>query len=239
MAELIKTVEHRPWLIPRQPWKFYQEWNDAIFLHWQVDLKELKKFVPNSLEIDLFDGQAWVSMVAFTMENMRPRNLPSFSPISNFDEINIRTYVKHNGKQGVYFLNIEGGSFLSCKLAKTISELPYQYSKMDRNSGFFNSKNKEEGNSFSVKFSVGDKLSDKRPIDKWLTERYALFQNSGSYLNSFEIHHQEWPINEIEILDLDLSYSRFKNLINCKPNKIQYSKGVDVIAWGKEKSLMK
>jgi uncharacterized protein YqjF (DUF2071 family) len=145
--------------------------------------------------------------------------------------------VKHDGKQGVYFLNIEGGSFLSCKLAKTISELPYSYSKMNREKGLFKSKNEED--SFRVKFIVGDKLLDKRPIDKWLTERYALFQDSGSYLNSFEIHHKEWPIHEIKILEMDLSYSKFKNLINCNPNRSQYSQGVEVIAWGKEKSYMK
>lgn len=239
ITELIETVEHRPWIIPKQPWKFYQEWNNAIFLHWQVDTNELKKFVPSSLEIDLFDGIAWVSMVAFTMENMRPRNLPSFSPISNFDEINIRTYVKYNGKNGVYFLNIEGGTRLSCKIARVISELPYQFSKMDRTEGLFRSNNDENDDSFRIKFTIGDELSEKCVIDKWLTERYALFQDAGRYLNSFEIHHIEWPINEIEIQELNLSYSKLENLINRKPNIAQYSKGVEVIAWGKEKHLMK
>ena len=129
IREILNTTKHRPWQIPKSSWKFYQEWNDAIFLHWQVDLKELKKFVPDEIEIDLFEGKPWVSMVAFTMEKMRLKNMISFPPISDFDEINIRTYVKYKGKSGVYFLSIEGGKSLSCKVAKGISELPYRYSK--------------------------------------------------------------------------------------------------------------
>src|SRR5687768_14912863 len=110
IQEILNHTEHRPWGIPKDKWKYYQEWNHAVFLHWQVDVNELKKFVPEGLEIDLYDGKPWVSLVAFDMENIRSRNLPSFSPISNFHEINIRTYVKKENKTGVYFLSIEGGN---------------------------------------------------------------------------------------------------------------------------------
>jgi len=90
----LNQVKHRTVKIPNQNWRFYQEWNLAIFLHWKVDIEELEKFVPEEIEIDVFDGKPWVSLVAFTMEKIRPRYFPYFSPISNFDEINIRTYVK-------------------------------------------------------------------------------------------------------------------------------------------------
>ena len=49
IQEILNTAEHRPWKIPAEQWKFYQEWNNAIFLHWQVELSELKKFIPNEL----------------------------------------------------------------------------------------------------------------------------------------------------------------------------------------------
>lgn len=101
--EILKSTEHRPWKLPNGTWKFYQEWNNAIFLHWQVNLNELRKFVPEQLEIDLFENKPWISLVAFNMENIRPKNMPAFSPISNFHEINIRTYVKFGNKSGVYF----------------------------------------------------------------------------------------------------------------------------------------
>ncbi|MCG9792921.1 DUF2071 domain-containing protein [Flavobacterium algicola] len=89
----------------------------------------MEKFVPKELEIDLIDGKAWISVGACTMEKIRPKNLPAFPPISDFDEINIRTYVKSKYKTGVYVLSIEGGESLSCKIAKGISNLPYRFSK--------------------------------------------------------------------------------------------------------------
>ena len=91
IQEILKKTEHRPWSLPDANWKFYQEWNDAVFLHWQVDESELKKLVPADLEIDRYEGKSWVSLVAFTMEKVRPKFLPPFPPISNFHEINIRT----------------------------------------------------------------------------------------------------------------------------------------------------
>ena len=233
IREILNTTKHRPWKIPAESWKFYQEWNNAIFLHWQVELKELKKFVPKELEIDLFKGKPWVSVVAFTMEKIRPKNLPSFPPISDFDEINIRTYVKSNNKTGVYFLSIEGGTKLSCKVARGISELPYRYSKIKRTENQYIACNSEFNDKLEVEFSIGKEIKEKSELDKWLTERYALFQDTVKSINEYEIHHSEWPINKLDIKKLELDYPRFNKLINQNPDKIQYSDGVKVIAWGK------
>lgn len=233
--QILNQTDHRSWKIPNQNWRFYQEWNRAIFLHWKVDLFELKKFVPKEIEIDLFDGNPWVSLVAFTMEKIRPRYLPYFSPISNFDEINIRTYVKSKNKTGVYFLSIEGGKRFSCKVSKMISELPYRFSKMKRTSNQYISYNSEYGDEFNIDFSIRKEREDKSNLDKWLTERYALFQDSKTSINEFEIHHLEWNIKELEVEKLKVIYSRFNKLINDKPDKIQYSDGVQVLAWGKKR----
>lgn len=231
--ELLNTTEHRPWEIPRGRWKFYQEWNNAIFLHWQVDLSELKKIVPKELEIDLFDGKPWVSVVAFTMEKIRPKNLPPFPPISDFDEINIRTYVKSSHKTGVYFLSIEGGSYLSCKIAKGISELPYRFSKIKRTENEYRSRNSEFKDELDIQFKVGNEIREKTELDTWLTERYALFQDTPKSINEFEIHHLEWPIREVDVKKLDIIYQRFDRLLKNNPDKFHYSDGVNVIAWGK------
>ena len=237
IPEILDTTAHRQWEMPSGKWKFYQEWNRAIFLHYKVDLFELEKFVPDELEIDLFDGSPWVSVVAFTMERIRPRNLPSFPLISNFDEINIRTYVKSNGKTGVYFLSIEGGKSLSCKVAKGISELPYRYSKIKRTEKVYQSVNSKLKDKLDVEFTLRNKSNEKTDLDKWLTERYALFQDTDNAINQFEIHHVEWPVQDINIHKLELNYPRFENLLNREPDRIQYSKGVQVLAWDKIKRL--
>lgn len=235
IEEILEHKNHRPWMIPNENWRFYQEWNRAIFLHWRVDIEELKKFVPKEIEIDLFNGEAWVSVVAFTMEKIRPKNLPYFAPISNFDEINVRTYVKEGERTGVYFLSIEGGKKMSCKLAKGISELPYRYSKMSRNTNSYNSKNDEFNDQLDVEFNIGNQIEKKSELDVWLTERYALFQDAKDYINEYEIHHVEWTLNTIELERVKLNYPRFKKLINNEPDLSHYSKGIQVVAWDKKK----
>ena len=94
--------------------------------------------------------------------------------------------------------------------------------------------NKEEFNDkLNIQFAIGKGITEKTELDKWLTERYALFQDTEKSINEFEIHHLEWPINEVNLRNLEFNYPRFGKLIKNEPNKIQYSNGVKVIAWGK------
>jgi len=235
IADLLRTTHHRPWDIPAGDWKYYQEWNNAVFLHWEADLQELQKFVPPGLEIDLFDGKPWVSVVAFTMEKIRPRYLPSFPPISNFDEINIRTYVKMVDKTGVTFLSIEAAKGISCKIATALSELPYRYSKMRRQGASITSENAQLGERLKIECEVRSLLEEKSDLDKWLTERYALFQHNGTSVNQFEIHHVEWPVYRLELDEIQIDYPRFRSILSPKPDVWHYSPGVQVVAWGKKK----
>lgn len=235
ITQLLKETSNRPWDLPKEGWKFYQEWNNAIFLHWQVDYNELKEHVPPGIEVDFYQGNAWVSVVAFTMENIRPKYLPPFSPVSYFHEVNIRTYTRFNGKAGVYFLSMEGSKWLSCKVAKGISRLPYRCSKMQRGQSTFESRNTAANDHLYIDYAIGEKAREKSKLDKWLTERYALHQDSGNSINEFEVHHIEWPVQNIDIQGLYVSYPRYERLLKGKPHLQHYSEGVQVLAWGKKK----
>lgn len=122
---IINSIDHRPWELPATRWTYYQEWNRALFLHWKVPQDLLRPLVPPGLELDVHDGETWVSLVAFTMEQIRPRGLPAVGFVSNFEEINLRTYVRVGNKPGVYFLSIEAGNVLSAFIARNLSGLPY------------------------------------------------------------------------------------------------------------------
>lgn len=233
IREILHTTDHRTDSYPETAWRYYQEWNNALFLHWKADINELKGFVPDDLEIDLLDGSSWVSLVAFTMQNIRPRYLPAFPPISDFDEINIRTYVKFGGKSGVYFLSIEGGNRLSCRVAKGLSDLPYRFSTIKRTPGIYSSVNKIFGDNLHLQYRQGKAIPLKDRLDQWLTERYALFQDTEKDINQYEIHHLEWPVRELELEQCALHYPRFSGLLKGTPDKTHYSPGVRVLAWGK------
>lgn len=217
--------------MPSGKWNYYQEWNNAIFLHWKVAYEDLRDLVPQELDIDTFEGSSWVSVVLFTMERIRPRYLPAFPPISNFEEINIRTYVSLNGKLGVYFLSIEGGKKLSCSIAKRLSELPYRYSRIERKLNSLHSSNQSLGDGIELEYEIGNAVMDKKGIDLWLTERYALFQDSGDHINAFEIHHVEWPVFHLNMRKIEINYPRFKDILIGNPDRVHYSTGVQVLAW--------
>ena len=142
--------------------------------------------------------------------------------------------MKLNNKTGVYFLSIEGGSKLSCKIAKFISDLPYRYSNIERSNKYYKSNNSNFNDELYFEFEIGKQIELKTKLDNWLTERYALFQETHKGINEFEIHHLEWPIQKLKTTDLEVKYARFENLIGGDPDKAHYSSGVKVLAVNKK-----
>ena len=237
--DIIQSISHRPWTLPNGKWSYYQEWNDALFLHWKVEESELQKLTPKNILIDKFEGETWVSLVAFTMEKIRPRNLPSISFLSNFGQINVRTYLTQDNKQGVFFLNIEAQKEISTYIAKHLSGLPYEKSEIERaekeNVKYFTSNNKKKNFKLEAKFEVQQELTNISTLDKWLIERYCLYLQSNNETYRYEIQHKSWKIFQVEILELTTDY-KFGNIkLNRKPDLIHYSNGVKVVAWNKEK----
>jgi uncharacterized protein YqjF (DUF2071 family) len=236
MKEILNHTSHRPFEMPEGNWVYYQEWNRALFLHWAVPYELLRKSVPSDLNIDTFDGKCYISLVAFTMEKIRPRLLPSISYISDFDEINIRTYINNDNKKGVYFLNIEAGKSISTFVAKFLSGLPYEKSKIERTSKIFKSENYNKGFKLNTEFEIGDVLNRKTELDTWLTERYCLYLDKGNKLFRYDIHHKEWELKSVKIIDLSLDYTFGGiKLTEIEPNVTHYSDGIKVVAWERQK----
>ncbi len=238
ISDLINCNSHRPWKLPNKKCSYYQEWNNVLFFHWQISPAALSKLIPKELQLDTIDGNAWVSLVAFTMEKIRPIILPSFPFISNFHEINVRTYVTSNNKPGVYFLNIEAEKWISTWLVKTISGLPYEKSIISRtrstNENILTSRNKIKQYSLDATFTIDQQILNKTEIDKWLTERYCLYQINEGRIYRYEIHHKEWQLNNVKLLNLNIDYKFGDLSLISYPTLQHYSHGVKVLAWEKE-----
>lgn len=233
--EILKQKNHRPFEYPKNNWTVYQEWNKAVFLHWEVNPDLIKPLLPKGIELDILNGKTWVSLVAFDMNNIGIKNILKPPYISDFQEINIRVYVICNGKPSVYFLSMEANNWLSCKLIKTVSKFPYRYSKMNRNDSIYQSENNEFNDSFNLEYNIENLSVKKDETDLWLTERYAVFQDYKKHIIEYDVHHIEWPLQKINIKKLEVNYPRFSHLINSTPDKIHYSKGVQVLTWDKTK----
>jgi uncharacterized protein YqjF (DUF2071 family) len=228
----ISQTEHRPFSTPNHKWLFYQEWLDVHFLHWKVEEKELRTYLPEQLDIDTLNGQAWVSFVAFTMKDVKLRYLPKPGCAATFLELNLRTYVRYNGLPGVYFLNIEAGRKDSSVIAQSISGLPYRYAKMKRTSSKFKSQRFSTGDSFQLK-AIKSELVQRTTTTDFLSERYKVFNTKGNSVVEFDVHHVEWLLYKLDVESLKIEYPRFENLLNDSPDLAYYSPGVPVVAWNK------
>ena len=96
-------IDHLPFPMPQRPHSFIQKWRHLSLLHWEVDPAQLISYIPDGLEVDLFENKAYVSIIPFMMVGVRPRLAVSIPGISTFPEFNIRTYVKQGGKAGGVF----------------------------------------------------------------------------------------------------------------------------------------
>lgn len=235
IRELLALKEHRPFAMPSGRWIYYQEWNNALFLHWEVPAEILQLLIPESLTLDLFEGKGWVSLVAFTMNKIRPRHLPAVDFLSDFHEINLRTYVVHEDKPGVYFLNIEAEKLLSVLVAKGMSGLPYEKAYMTRTkvagTNIYQSANPAKGFQLNVKYKVVNAPYHKTALDFFLTERYCLYVDRSKKLYRYDIHHEEWGMATVTLQHLELDYKKGSLLLDAKPQQVHYSKGVRVLAW--------
>jgi len=72
----LEEVDHRPWPVPKRPWLMGQTWRDLLFAHWEVGSSELRALVPHPLELDEYDGSAWLGLTPFEVTGLRPRGAP-------------------------------------------------------------------------------------------------------------------------------------------------------------------
>ena len=238
IKEIMSAVNHRPWALPAGSWSYYQEWNRLLFLHFEVPFEVLRTLVPASLELDAFEGKYYISVVPFTMEKIRPRYLPAVGFISNFDEINVRTYVSKEGKAGVYFLNIEGGKSLSVFVSKQLSGLPYEKATMKRKEERYTSSNPKKKFQLEANYTIGEKAHQKTPLQIWLTERYCLYVYVNNNLYRYQIHHKEWELKTIAFEQLKVDYQLAGiHLTEAKVISPNYSDGIQVVAWSKEEVI--
>src|SRR5579885_1895353 len=114
---ILLDVAHRPYPLPTGPWIMTQSWHELLFAHWPFAPETLRPLVPPALSLDIFEGQAWVGVVPFRMTNVHPRLTQSVPGLSQFVEMNVRTYVTVNGIPGVYFFSLDASNRIAVRLA--------------------------------------------------------------------------------------------------------------------------
>jgi hypothetical protein len=215
--------------------KAYQKWRSLLFLHWPVPVDALRAVVPPQLDLDLCDGVAYVGVVPFLMQAVRPRFVPERLGF-NFLETNVRTYVHHQGRPGVYFFSLEASSRLAVWAARTGWGLPYHHARMQcrRTDGRiqYESLRAGSGARHFVEYEIGEKLGASSPgtIEHFLLERYLLFvaRRKGLYVG--QVFHSPYPAQLAEVLTVEDQLIAAAGLPQPTqpPALAHYAAGVDV-----------
>ena len=200
---MIRAQSHRPYLPPATPWILAQTWWDVLFAHWAVPFSQLRSVVPEPLPLDSYEGKYWVGVVAFGIQDFRPRWLLPVPKLSAFPEVNFRTYVTIDDKPGVYFFSLDVNSLPSVIGARLFYHLPYFQARMTyRKTGQhvrFNSERqwKSHRADFDAEYSSTGESAPPAPgsLDYWLTERYCLYALDRKHrVHRAEIDHAAWKL---------------------------------------------
>src|SRR5271154_4312805 len=134
MSRPLDRTTHRPWPLPSGPWIMAQSWHDLLFAHWPIDPALMRALtrphIPAALQIDTFDGQAWIAVVPFRMSGVRLRGTPPLPWLSAFPELNVRTYVVADHKPGVWFFSLDARNPAAVAIARAWFHLPYFRARM-------------------------------------------------------------------------------------------------------------
>ncbi len=240
-------LDHRPWSPPARRWTWRQSWRDLLFAHWPLPVSVLRPLLPQPLEVQQFDGSAWIGIVPFRMEGVARRGLPVLPSLSAFPELNVRTYVSLQGKPGVWFFSLDAANPLAVWAARRYFHLPYFRAAMSvqfSGAGFaYQSRRRLPEGSHPVLF-----LANYRPIssgyeakpgtlEHWLTERYCLYARSrAGALYRTEVHHAPWPLQhaEAEITVNSMPDPHGIRLPSCPP-VLHFARSLDVAIWPPER----
>jgi uncharacterized protein YqjF (DUF2071 family) len=234
LKKLFAETAHRNYPMPERPWKYYQEWDHIVLLHWKLPAAALESELPKGLQLDLFEGEAWVSLVLFSVKNMQLRNFRPFPFLNSFQEVNLRTYVIRDGKPGIYFLSVEADSSLIAYFTCLLTGIPYVQAEMEVGRNHFFSKNEKKEQHVGMNYKANEILSEKSELDYWLTERHCLYIEEKNKLYRFDIHHRAWKLRNVALALHDIQYKAGSYPITGDPVLKHYARRLGTVFWSRE-----
>jgi uncharacterized protein YqjF (DUF2071 family) len=217
-------------------------WRHLLFAHWVVDVDVLRPLVPASLEIDTFLGRAYVGVVPFAMEDVAPRGLPAVPYLSAVPEVNVRTYVRHGGLDGVWFFSLDAGRRLAVEGARRGFHLPYFHARMslerDGEDVRYRSERLDRRGrpaALDVRYRPTGPVAEaaRGSLDAWLTDRLRLYAaDRRGRLSMTSIVHRPWPLRPAQAeFDVETLSAAQGLELSGPPVHLAFADRLDVLAW--------
>lgn len=221
-------------------------WRHLLFLHWDFDPDAVQELLPDGLEVDTFGGRAYVGLVPFVMQNVRPTFVPNMGRLGrfyeDFAELNVRTYVTRNGVRGVWFFSLDAASSLAVCAARLWFKLPYfkarmRFSRAQNGDFCYFSKRlwpRPKPANCQLRYRVlGEAAPAKQgSLEEFLVERYVLYSTKNERVYRGRVHHAPYQIQSAEIETLRqncVEAAGFSRPVGAP--HVLYCRGVEVEIW--------
>ena len=183
------------------------EWRQLVFLNYAVDPALLQNFVPRGTLLDSFDGKTYASLVGFRFCNTRLFGKVALPFHSNFEEVNLRFYVRREAgsevRRGVVFIKEivpKPAIALTARLAygENYVSLPMSH-KIETTSEGVNLeyawKHRGTWSQIVAATNSAEELPAENSIERYITEHYWGYsrQRSGGTVE-YRVEHESWPV---------------------------------------------
>jgi uncharacterized protein YqjF (DUF2071 family) len=225
-----------------------QTWADIVWCHWPVEPERIAAILPDGLTPDLFEGQAWIGLIPFSMQRLRAHWplgwVTRVVRSANFGEVNVRTYVVGpDGQRGVWFCTLDADSYAAVATARLAFGLPYRVSRSQfsetATTRHWSSRRRRDGATSLLQVEIADELP--RPaapgLESFLVERYALYTSWHGQIVRGELAHEPWRVRSGRVLDVDTSTVAAAGIDVSGEPHVLVGEGVDVSVFMMHRSV--
>jgi len=183
----------------------HHRWESLLILHWQLAPGRIQETLPDGLTVDTFEGEAFLGITPFFMREVRPVGLPAVPWLSEFQELNVRTYVfDRRGVPGIWFYSLNCNQPLAVVGARALTGLPYCNAEMSATiSDYIEYSCRRDDTPQTAEYSYrgagSAREADLPSLEFFLLERYYLFSVRGESLVRGQVSHSPYQYRLAEV----------------------------------------
>ncbi len=207
-----------------------QCWHEITFCHWSCDPALLRSHVPPQLQVDTFEGKAWISLTPFLLTGLRPPLFPHKLGMV-FPEMNLRTYVIGPRGPAIWFFSLDAARLLPVIGARAGFGLPYFWADMNveihTGENVYLSDRRGRARA-AIRIGKQDPIHTQSPLDIFLTARFRLYSLRRGRLITAQVAHPPWQLNSARIIELEENVRHAMGVeFPSTDFRVHHSSGVD------------
>ncbi|NVK63023.1 MAG: DUF2071 domain-containing protein [Flavobacteriales bacterium] len=221
------------------------EWRKLAIANYAVNPSILEPHLPFGTELDLWEGQCFVSLVGFRFINTKILGI-KIPFHTNFEEVNLRFYVKrlenNEWKRGVVFIKEIVPRHAITLVANTIYKEHYETMRMDHLWGEndlsrivqYKWKKNKKWHSIHIEASLESIPLVAKSETEFITEHYWGYARvSASKTNEYEVTHPRWNTYEVNNSSIDVDFGavygeEFSSLNDMQPTSVMLAEGSEI-----------